>query len=118
MCCVSVRLTLLSTSSRKLEYTKESLLKFKKDLAAREKAERQAKAMGDGFGGFGGFGGGGGDEEEQAQQGEGEERGGIEEAEVSCHWLHKAWVAHPVLVIPAGAGSSRDRPESRAGSSQ
>ena len=39
--------------------TKEKLLQFKKDIVAREEAERQAKAMGDGFGGFGGFGGGG-----------------------------------------------------------
>ena len=45
-----------------MECTKEKLLQFKKDIAAREEAERQAKAMGDGFGGFGGFGGGGGEE--------------------------------------------------------
>ena len=44
---------------RVLEYTKESLLELKAQLAAREKAERMAKVGGDDFGGFGGFGGGG-----------------------------------------------------------
>ena len=43
---------------RELVYTKKSLLKFKKELKAREKAEKQAQAgAGEGFGGFGGFGG-------------------------------------------------------------
>lgn len=51
-----------------MDYTKEKLLQFKKDIAAREEAERQAKAMGDGFGGFGGFGGGGGGGEEATKE--------------------------------------------------
>lgn len=46
---------------RQFEYTRESLLRFKEEKAAREEAERQA-AAGAGEGGFfGGFGGGGGD---------------------------------------------------------
>ena len=45
------------------------MLKFKKELKAREKAERQAAAgVGEGFGGFGGFGGGEEDIEQQQQQ--------------------------------------------------
>ena len=52
---------------RRDHYTRESLLRFKDDQAAREEAERQdAAGMGDG-GFFGGFGGGG--------EGEGEEGG-------------------------------------------
>ena len=52
-------------------YTRESLLRFKDDQAAREEAERQdAAGMGDG-GFFGGFGGGGeGEGEEGTSQGE------------------------------------------------
>ena len=54
---------------REQEYTKESLLKFKEDQAARESAERLAAAGGGEGGFFGGFGGGGGDEEEKEKEG-------------------------------------------------
>ena len=41
---------------RELEYTKESLIKFR-DKEQREKAEKEAAAgVGEGFSGFGGFG--------------------------------------------------------------
>ena len=50
--------------NRELEYTKESLLAFKKELQARQEAERLAQTGDEGFGGFGGFGGGGGNEEQ------------------------------------------------------
>ena len=46
---------------RAYEFSKESLLAFKDELAARKEAESKAKSGGgDDFGGFGGFGGGGG----------------------------------------------------------
>ena len=70
---------------RVYEYTKESLWKFKDDLAAREEAERKAKAGGgDDFGGFGGFGGGGGDTGGQAptEEGKKEEPPGETESSV------------------------------------
>jgi WD40 repeat protein len=52
---------------KELEYTKETLLKFKKDFKAREKAQRQAaNEGGEGFGGFGGFGGEGNEEEDES----------------------------------------------------
>ena len=63
-------------SYRELEYTKESLLVFKKELQARQEAERLAQTGDEGFGGFGGFGGGGGggggegDEEQQKDKDE------------------------------------------------
>lgn len=69
---------------RTLEYTKESLLELKVQLAAREEAERMAKVGGDDFGGFGGFGGGGtqppdGEKKEGAEPLE-EEEGRVEPA--------------------------------------
>lgn len=48
-----------------MEYTKESLLAFKKELQARQEAERLAQTGEEGFGGFGGFGGGGGGGDEE-----------------------------------------------------
>ena len=63
---------------KQLEYTKESLLKFKAEQAAREKAEKlEAAGLGEG-GFFGGFGGGGDEGEEgkeKVTQEEGEEPG-------------------------------------------
>ena len=51
---------LIIVASRELEYTKETLIKFRDDKEKREKAEKDAAAgVGEGFGGFGGFGGGG-----------------------------------------------------------
>lgn len=61
---------------RRREYTKESLLQFKEEKAAREEAERQA-AAGLGEGGF--FGGFGGGEGEEGEEGEGKEGEGTEE---------------------------------------
>ncbi len=51
-----------------LDYTKDSLLKFKENLQRREAAEKQAQTGGEGFGGFGGFGG-----DEQQEEGEQEQ---------------------------------------------
>ena len=66
---------------RRYQYTKESLLKFKEEKAAKDEAERlAATGAGDGFfGGFGGGGGGegeGGDEKEggEGENGDGEEK--------------------------------------------
>lgn len=60
---------------KRQEYTRESLLKFKEEKAAREEAERQAAAgLGEG-GFFGGFGGGGDEEEEKEEGEDGEEKG-------------------------------------------
>ncbi len=55
---------------RRREYTRETLIQFGKEAAARERAEKQAAAgVGEGFGGFGGFGGGGeGNVEEKPPQ--------------------------------------------------
>ena len=55
-------------SYRELEYTKESLLVFKKELQARQEAERLAQTGDEEFGGFGGFGGGGGEGDEEQQK--------------------------------------------------
>lgn len=61
------------------EFTKESLLKFKKDLEKREEAAKQAQSGGEGFGGFGGFGGGDDQkEEEQSDEKEMEQEGAEE----------------------------------------
>ena len=43
---------------RKLEYTRDTLLAFKKEM---EMKQKEAKGGGGGFGGFGGFGGNAGD---------------------------------------------------------
>ncbi|XP_048254045.1 cilia- and flagella-associated protein 44-like isoform X2 [Haliotis rufescens] len=46
---------------KRLEYTRETLLQFKKDMESQRIAEQKTKAGGSGFGaGFGGFSGGGG----------------------------------------------------------
>ena len=67
---------------KKLEYTRESLVQFKDETAAREKADKLAAADG-GDGGF--FGGFGGDEDEGKKEGEGEkEKEAVDDAEV-CH---------------------------------
>ena len=62
---------------RELEYTKESLLKFKEEKAERDRAEKLEAAGGGEGGFFGGFGGGGGEggggEEEGKKEMEGEE---------------------------------------------
>ena len=54
---------------RELEYTKESLIKFRDEKEQREKAEKEAAAgVGEGFGGFGGFGGGGGGDKKEEEK--------------------------------------------------
>ena len=69
---------------RKLQYTKESLLKFKEQLKAKEEAERQAAAAGGDGGFFGGFGGGDGDDGDGGEVGEGvEESTRVEEEDES-----------------------------------
>lgn len=66
---------------KKLEYTRESLLKFRDETAAREKAAKLAAASG-GDGGF--FGGFGGDEDEGGKEG-GKEKEAVDDAtEVRC----------------------------------
>ncbi|XP_019642802.1 PREDICTED: cilia- and flagella-associated protein 44-like isoform X3 [Branchiostoma belcheri] len=52
---------------KQMEYDRASLLKFKKDLAAREAAALKGTDSSGGFGGFGGFGGGGKAPEKQAE---------------------------------------------------
>lgn len=47
---------------RRLEYTREKLLEFKKQLTASGKGSGGQDDGGGSFGGFGGFGGGGGGE--------------------------------------------------------
>ena len=49
---------LLCSLYRRLEYTREKLLEFKKEME--EKASQSHQDDGGGFGGFGGFGGGAG----------------------------------------------------------
>ena len=75
------------------EYSKESLLKFKEERAAREEAERLAAAGGGEGGFFGGFGGGGGDGEETMEDGgetdTGTVGGGTVEKEV-CKLKHSS----------------------------
>lgn len=44
---------------RKLEYTRETLIAFKKEMAEKASSKKGGQEAG-GFGGFGGFGGGGG----------------------------------------------------------
>ncbi|XP_052805423.1 cilia- and flagella-associated protein 44-like isoform X2 [Mya arenaria] len=44
---------------KKLEYTRETLISFKKQLADQSSQEKKGGGEGGGFGGFGGFGGGG-----------------------------------------------------------
>ncbi|XP_046572732.1 cilia- and flagella-associated protein 44-like isoform X2 [Haliotis rubra] len=52
---------------KRMEYTRETLLQFKKDMESQRLAEQKNKAGGSGFGaGFGGFGGGGGGGEQKA----------------------------------------------------
>ncbi len=53
---------------RKLEYTKESLLKFKDEMASRERDAKIAADGGADGGFFGGFGGGGNDDEEDNKE--------------------------------------------------
>lgn len=72
---------------RRQEYSRESLLRFKEEKAAREEAERQAAAgLGEGgfFGGFGGGGGGGGEGGGEGGE-DGGESGAGEEGEGQGH---------------------------------
>ncbi|XP_053372820.1 cilia- and flagella-associated protein 44-like [Mercenaria mercenaria] len=46
---------------KKLEYTRETLIAFKKEMAEKATAAKKGTQESGGFGGFGGFGGGGGD---------------------------------------------------------
>ena len=55
--CQLLKVLNCSLANRKLEYTKESLLKFKAEM---EQKAINEKTGGDGGGMFGGFGGGGG----------------------------------------------------------
>ncbi|XP_078590601.1 cilia- and flagella-associated protein 44-like isoform X5 [Branchiostoma floridae x Branchiostoma japonicum] len=52
---------------KQMEYDRASLLRFKKDLAAREAAAIKGTDSSGGFGGFGGFGGGGKAPDKQAE---------------------------------------------------
>ena len=64
---------------RELEYTKESLIKFRDEKEQREKAEKEAAAgVGEGFGGFGGFGGGGGGGDKKEE----------EKEVITCSYMH------------------------------
>ena len=65
---------------RELEYTKESLIKFRDEKEQREKAEKEAAAgVGEGFGGFGGFGGGGGGGGDKKEE---------EKEVITCIYMH------------------------------